>query len=170
MNTLPINTLIDDPVAGFNADTVIQSKLVEINAPADVVWKVLTDLSNYGLWNPYCVRAESTLTLGAPVHMMISSYMEPGSLVAQCEYVCDITPNRLLAWALPNSETWPYPSRRDQHINPTGTHSCTYYSTNAYLGQNGIHAYRFTQPWMTRAFNDTADALKIRSETLAAST
>ena len=37
---------------------------------------------------------------------------------------------------------------------------CIYYSTDAFLGPHGIHVMRFAGPWVKRAFDDTAYALK----------
>jgi hypothetical protein len=38
-----------------------------IDAPPEVVWRVLTDLDGYGSWNPYYPRAEGNLAEGASV-------------------------------------------------------------------------------------------------------
>jgi hypothetical protein len=38
---------------------------VDIDAPAERVWQVLTDLPAYGQWNPFITRAEGTLAVGA---------------------------------------------------------------------------------------------------------
>ena len=167
MKTHP--TLAQDPVAGFDPDAVTVSETVEIAAPARVVWAVLTDLARYNDWNPFCVRAQSTLDMGAPVQMMLVNYAVPGTLVPNCENVCAFEPERLLSWELPHSAAWPYPARRDQVITPTGEASCCYVSTDAFLGTNGIHVFRFAGPWVKRAFDDSARALKARAEALFAS-
>lgn len=38
-----------------------------IDAPPDVVWRILTDLDGYGSWNPYYPRAEGALAEGGSV-------------------------------------------------------------------------------------------------------
>jgi len=53
---------------------------VEIDAPASLVWHVLTDVTNYNAWNPHCVRIDSTLRMGDPVAMTLVSYTTPGGL------------------------------------------------------------------------------------------
>ena len=40
---------------------------VDIEAPAERVWDVLTDLPAYEDWNPFITRAEGTLTVGSRV-------------------------------------------------------------------------------------------------------
>ncbi|MBS0474275.1 MAG: SRPBCC domain-containing protein [Proteobacteria bacterium] len=166
MKTHP--TLADDPVSGFDPDAVTVSETVEIAAPARVVWQVITDMPRYNEWNPFCVRAESTLEMGAPVDMTLANYAVPGSLVPNCEFICAFEPERVISWEMIHSEAWPYPARRDQVIEPIGPDSCRYFSTDAFLGANGIHVFRFAGPWVKRAFDDTARALKARAEAIYA--
>ena len=147
-------------------ETTVVSVRVEIDAPVSVVWDVLTDLPRYGEWNPFCIACESTLEMGAPVVMTLASYIEPGETFPNTEYVCAFEPERLLSWELPFDEAWPYPARRDQLIEPLGESRSAYYSTDALLGEHGIHVMRFAGPWIKRAFDDTAYALKSRAEAL----
>ena len=158
----------DDPVNGFDPDALLVSETVEIDAPASVVWQVLTDMPRYNEWNPFCVRAESTLEMGAPVAMTLVNYADPGSLVPNLEYICAFEPEQMLSWEMVHSEAWPYPARRDQVIEATGDASCRYWSSDAFLGANGIHVMRFAGPWVKRAFDDSGRALKARAEALYA--
>ncbi|WP_082430961.1 SRPBCC domain-containing protein [Novosphingobium sp. KN65.2] len=158
--------LNDDPVSGFDPDAVTVGDTVEIDAPARIVWDILTDLARYAEWNPFCVRAVSTLEMGAAVEMTLVNYAAPGSLVPNCEYICAFEPERLLSWEMIHSDAWPYPARRDQIIEATGDNTCRYHSTDAFLGNNGIHVYRFAGPWVKRAFDDSARALKARAEAM----
>lgn len=153
-----------DPFTIYDPDIIAASDPIEIDAPAAVVWEILTDMPRYGEWNPFCVRAESTLEMGAPVKMSLVDYANPGRLVPNTEYVCAFEPGRLLSWEMPYDAAWPYPARRDQIITPLGDDRCRYRSTDAFTGDNGIHVMRFAGAWVTRAFNDTAKALKARAE------
>jgi hypothetical protein len=155
-----------DPFALYDRSILAASDPIEIDAPASIVWEILTDLPRYGEWNPFCVRAESTLEMGAPVRMSLVDYANPGQLVPNCEYVCAFIPERLLSWELPYDSAWPYPARRDQMIEPLDHDRCRYQSTDAFTGENGIHVMRFAGRWVERAFNDTARALKARAETM----
>ena len=161
-------TLADDPVAGFDPNAVTVSETVEIAAPARLVWAVLTDLPRYAEWNPFCVRAVSSLAMGAPVAMTLVNYAAPGTLVPNLEYICAFEPERLISWEMRFTPEWPYPARRDQVIEATGPDSCRYFSTDAFLGANGIHVFRFAGPWIERAFTDSARALKARAEMMSA--
>jgi hypothetical protein len=153
-----------DRKRGIVPEAVVRSAIVEIQAPSAVVWEVLTDLEQYGEWNPFCVRCVSTLQMGAPVHMNLVEYTSPGRLNHNVEYICAFEPEKMLSWEMPWTEQWPYPARRDQIIETLGEHHCRYYSTDAFLGENGIHVMRFVGAWVERAFNDTANALKVRAE------
>lgn len=156
----------NDPHLSFDPEAVVRSIRVEIDAPAETVWEVLTDLSRYGDWNPFCIAAESTLEMGAAVKMQLKSYIEPGVILPNVEFVCAFEPPRLLSWQMPWSEAWPYPARRDQILTPLAAEHCAYESTDAFLGENGIHVMRFAGPWIKRAFDDTAQALKLQAERL----
>lgn len=156
----------EDPKAGFNKDWLVVSDPIDIDAPAQVVWDILTDLENYNAWNPFCIRAESTLEIGAPVNMQLVSYTMPGQLQPNVEYVDEIVEPNLLSWGAIWVEQFPYPARRDQIIEETGPESCRYTSSDAFLGEHGWHVMIFCGPWVTRAFNDTARALKVRAEAM----
>ena len=58
-----------DSKHGYRDDYVARSKVVEINAPAQVVWEILVDLPRYGEWNPFCIAATSTFKMGDPINM-----------------------------------------------------------------------------------------------------
>lgn len=153
----------------YPADTTVRSETVTIDAPASIVWEVLTDLPNYGKWNPFCIGAESTLEIGDPIHMTLLNYTMPGQTAPNVEYVCAKIPERLISWELLDNPIWPYPARRDQIIEADGPERCRYWSTDAFFGENGIHVMRFCGPWVKRAFDDTARALKARAEAIHAS-
>lgn len=157
---------VDESLTRLDPDAIVRSERVEIDAPAAIVWEILVDLPRYGEWNPFCIAAVSTLAMGAPVAMTLKSYIEPDAVFPNCEYVCAFEPGRLLSWELPYNEAWPYPARRDQVIEPLGENACAYHSTDAFLGPHGIHVMRFAGPWVKRAFDDTAHALKARAEAM----
>lgn len=157
---------VDESLTYIDPGAIVRSERVEIDAPAAVVWEILVDLPRYGEWNPFCIAAESTLAMGAPVNMTLKSYTEPDTVFPNCEYVCAFEPGKLMSWELPHAEAWPYPARRDQVIEELGDSACAYHSTDAFLGPNGIHVMRFAGPWVKRAFDDTAYALKARAEAM----
>jgi len=158
---------MDKSLNYIDPDAIVVSKTVQISAPPSLVWKILLDMKNYNKWNPFCVECESTLEMGAAVNMKLKSYVncEP-SHFNNTEYICEIIPEEKISWQLPHYEAWPYPARRDQFIQKLGTNKSSYYSTDQFLGPNGIHVMRFAGPWVKQAFDDTADALKVYAENL----
>jgi hypothetical protein len=148
----------------YNPDHVARSIRVEIDAPASVVWDVLVDMPRYGEWNPFCVKCECTMEMGAPVIMTLASLWDPSDINVVTEYLCAFEPGKLLSWKMDWSPEWPYAGRRDQVIEKLGPETCAYYSTDAFLGESGIHIRRFAQSWISAAFTATAKALKVRAE------
>jgi len=157
-------TVEEDHINGFNKDWMVVCDPVDIDAPAQLVWDILVDLKNYNRWNPFCVMAESTLEMDAPVFMQLVSQTMPGELQPNVEYVCEIIEHRLLSWGAKWIDEFPYPARRDQILAETGTESCSYVSSDAFLGEHGWHVMTFCGPWVRRSFNDTARALKTYAE------
>lgn len=157
--------MTDLPIPVYDPAFTVRSETYIIEAPAALVWKILTDLPNYGAWNPFCIAATSTLEMGAPVDMTLSNYTMPGETYPNCEHVCAKIPGRLISWEL-RAEDSVYPARRDQVIEPLGPERCAYYSTDAFFGPNAPHVMYFCGAWVKRAFDDTGRALKARAETL----
>jgi len=151
-------------IPDYDPTTLVRSVTVEIAAPSKVVWDVLTDLDRYPEWNPFCLSATSTLEIGAAVEMVLADYTGAGGTFLNTEYVCAFVPERLLSWELRATPESPYAARRDQVIEPSTDGSCRYYSTDAFLGEFAHDIMTETGDWVRRAFDDTAVALKRRSE------
>lgn len=144
----------------FDPQAVVRSITVEIAASAETVWEALVDFEHYRDWNPFCVEASGVLKVGEPLTMKLKSYTEEGQYFDNVEFITEIDEPRLVSWSAPWVDEWPYPARRDQFVVSTGPDRCEYYSTDAFLGPHGIHVMRFAGPWVKRAFDDTALALK----------
>jgi hypothetical protein len=151
-------------IPNYDPETLVRSITVEIDAPSDVVWGVLVDLDRYPLWNPFCVSAVSTLETGAPVDMVLTDYARGEGTFTNTEFVCAVVPERLLSWELVATPESPYAARRDQVIERVDANLCRYYSTDAFLGDHAHEIMAATGSWVKRAFDDTALALKRRSE------
>jgi uncharacterized protein YndB with AHSA1/START domain len=151
-------------IPDYDPATLVRSVTVEIAAPSKVVWEVLTDLDRYPEWNPFCLSATSSLEMGASVEMVLADYTGNGGTFLNTEYVCAFVPERLLSWELRATPESPYAARRDQVIEPSTEGTCRYYSTDAFLGEFACDIMTETGEWVKRAFDDTAVALKRRSE------
>ena len=42
----------------------VSSEEIVINAPAEVVWGVILDFANYGLWNTFCPSMKGEAVIG----------------------------------------------------------------------------------------------------------
>ncbi len=69
---------------------------IEINAPAEKVWKVLTDFAAYPEWNPFVRRGEGEVRVGARLHVYIQPSAGKGMSFRPTVLVAD--PNRELRW------------------------------------------------------------------------
>ena len=68
----------------------------EINAPAEVVWQVVSDFASYPEWNPFIVRATGEQRPGARLQVTIAA---PGvRAVTFKPTVLDLRPGRLIRW------------------------------------------------------------------------
>ncbi|MFC9790114.1 SRPBCC domain-containing protein [Rhodococcus sp. NPDC127528] len=155
-------------IPSYDPATLVRSVAVEIEAPARVVWEVLTDLDSYPHWNPFCVSVRSTLEVGAPVEMTLADYSGGTGTFPHTEYVCAVVPERLLSWELRPTEVSRDAARRDQVIEHIDENRCLYYSTDAFLGEAAQEIMEESGAWVKSAFDDTAVALKERSEALHA--
>lgn len=50
---------------------MIASSAIAIEAPAEVVWRILIDLPSYSAWNPFIRRAWGSLEVGGTVHVRV---------------------------------------------------------------------------------------------------
>jgi hypothetical protein len=69
---------------------------VDIDAPAEQVWRVVADFSRYPEWNPFIVRASGEQRVGARLAVTIRA---PGvRAVTFRPRVLDVEPGRLIRW------------------------------------------------------------------------
>jgi hypothetical protein len=54
-----------------------QDHVLDIDAPASVVWEVLTDFARYPEWNPFVVECRSTLGPGEPIDLRVKLFARP---------------------------------------------------------------------------------------------
>ena len=135
---------------------------IVINAPAETVWQVLTDLERYPEWNPFTVRAESTLEIGSGVDL----YIPRGEKMMKQSFVLEILdPPKEIAWRLPKMlHKSVFNAYRTQKIVPLDGARCTYQTSDTFDGWIAGKLYRSQSGWVLKNFNKLAAALKERSE------
>jgi hypothetical protein len=69
---------------------------IEIDAPRERVWQVVSDLARYADWNPFIVRAAGEPRVGERLDITIAAPgMKPVSFRPR---VLDVEPGRLIRW------------------------------------------------------------------------
>lgn len=99
-------------------------KTLDINAPAEVVWEVITDFASYSEWNPFILECESTLKPGDPIDLKVRIFSVPQG---QREWVEEIVPGRRFAYAMKPMPAGALSSQRSHNIEPHGDR-CSYQS------------------------------------------
>lgn len=150
------------------AANLVTSIKVEINAPASLVWEVLTDLDKYEEWNSFCFSIRCGMQINDPVEMLIR-LPDTDTVVPITEYLVACEPEQLLSW-----EQRPVPenkdaARRDQYVEAIDPERCTYFTTDQFLGINADTIMAEHGAWVKRAFDQVALDLKQRAEALYAS-
>lgn len=77
---------------------------IEIAAPAERVWSVLTDFAGWDHWNPVLRRMRGRAEIGATVRFTVASPRGP-ALPISAEIVV-VEPGRDLTWIGPASPRW----------------------------------------------------------------
>lgn len=69
---------------------------IEIAAPAEIVWRILSELSAYPDWNPFLVRVDGQLAVGARLEV---TFAPPGGKpMTMRPTVLRVAPGRGFAW------------------------------------------------------------------------
>jgi hypothetical protein len=77
----------------------IYSASIEIEAPAPVVWSVLTDFARYPEWNPFTIEVRTHLCVGDPVDMRVRM-MRLGVTIDQREHVREVVEGERIRWGM----------------------------------------------------------------------
>jgi uncharacterized protein YndB with AHSA1/START domain len=146
--------------------TIVVSLKVEIDAPIDVTWQVLTDLPRYREWNSFCPGVESSLRVGDPVVMTVKA---PNSdeLSTAVEYLVEIEPPRRLCWqaCMPDGTVI---ARRDQYVDSLDDARSTYFTTDVFFGPGADALMAQIGTWAKAGFDDVARGLKKQAEAVHA--
>ena len=141
----------------------VRTDRIQINAPIDFVWGVLTDVEKYGEWNPFTPRARTDFKIGSPAHLLVR--MGPTKFRIT-ERVCAFEKPRLLAWSRKFGASWFLFVVREQHLEPINDTSCSYHNVDLLSGVFSSIVSLFFGGYMRRGFSDVGVGLKLRAETL----
>ncbi len=145
-------------------ENAVYSDEVTIEAPVELVWKILIDFPNYGEWNGFCpVAKNEALELGGAVDMMVELGDGPSR---QVEYLCRIEPNECIAWAMDNKPEDPVHAVRSQHLKRLDENRCTYESVDEFSGPQMATMMEHFATAVETGFNRCAYDLKKYAERL----
>jgi len=149
------------------AENLVTSIRVEIDAPASLVWEVLTDYGRYAEWNTFCPGMETTGELGDLVRMQVRI---PGTdqIIPVNEYLVACERERLLSWEQRPTDDNKDAARRDQYVEAVGPQRSRYFTTDLFLGLNADTIMREHGAWVKQGFDQVALDLKARAEALQA--
>ncbi len=135
-----------------------------INAPASVVWDVLTDTASYGQWNPFVLECQAELRPGGPINMKVLL----GSSIQKANEVIDtVNEGRGFSYRMKPPPLGALRSYRIHDIEPTGDNACRYTSHFELQGWLSPLVGLLMESKMQQGFDGMSDALKERAEALA---
>lgn len=141
----------------------VHTDRIQINAPIDFVWEVLTDVEKYGEWNPFTSQARTDFKIGSPAHLLVR--MGPTKFRIT-ETVCAFEKPRLISWSREFGASWLLFAVREQHLEPISDTSCSYHNVDLLSGVLSPIVSLFFGSYMRHGFGDVGVALKLRAETL----
>lgn len=141
----------------------VSSEEITINAPAELVWDVILDFENYGLWNTFCPSMKGEPVLGSPLEMQVDL---GNGLQPQVEYITKIEPCQTVVWSMENKPGDPIHANRAQHITPIDESSCRYVSVDEFSGDMAGPMIEQLGKQVEQGFNACAVGLKKRAEEL----
>lgn len=106
---------------------------IEINAPLDTVWEVITDVSRYREWNKFTVECQSTLKPGDPINMKVLLFSKPQ---AQTETIFTHVPKQSLSYGLDGGALKAIVSNRIHTVKSLGadrTHYRSHFELSGWL-------------------------------------
>lgn len=147
------------------ASHTIAIEPVQINAPIEHVWNVLTNFPAYPEWNPFTVAIETSMDVGSDVILHIQQ--GKNNIVKRRFRLETLDSPQLLEWSLPKLghpmllNAW-----RIQRLTPVSADSCNYQTSDTFRGLLAGQIYKLQGAWVEKNFIRLASALKARCESL----
>jgi hypothetical protein len=135
---------------------------IEIDAPAERVWRVLTDFAAYPEWNPFVRRGEGEVKVGARLHVFIQPSGGKGMSFRPRVRVAD--PGRELRWL---GHLWVAGLFDGEHsflIEPLGEGRVRFIQRERFGGLLLPLLWKMLDRETRRGFEEMNRALKLRCE------
>ncbi|MDE0855092.1 MAG: SRPBCC domain-containing protein [Nevskia sp.] len=99
---------------------------LEIDAPAELVWSVITDFPRYADWNPFLRDCSTTLKPGDPIDLQVQLF--GATPRPQREWMLTHTPGREFSYRMKPAPLGALRSRRSHTVSALGPGRCRYES------------------------------------------
>lgn len=140
---------------------VVRTEPVRIEAAVDLVWAILTDLDEYGEWNPLTPEVQTDFTVGSPIDELVTMGRKQLKVSAT---VSAFEPSRLIAFGGAFGARWCFGFVREQHLEPVGANSCRYHNVERLTGVCAPLVFFFLGTLIRRNYTAVAMELKRRAE------
>ncbi|QLY28025.1 SRPBCC domain-containing protein [Nocardia huaxiensis] len=141
---------------------------VDIDAPAELVWQVLTDVDKYGEWNPFVPACATTLEPGTPIDMQV--VLIGSTPRAQREYIRSCTPGHEFSYSMKPAPLGLLRSHRSHTITDLGDGRTRYESHFQLEGPVAPIVGGLLGSALRRGFGGMTAGVKQRAEALHAPT
>ncbi|WP_405495198.1 SRPBCC domain-containing protein [Nocardia sp. NBC_00511] len=137
---------------------------VEIEAPAELVWQVLTDVDNYGDWNPFVIECKTTLEPGSPIDMRVR--LIGPSPRKQREFIATNTPGKEFSYNMKPAPLGLLSSKRTHTLTPLGDGRTRYDSHFELNGPVSPLVATLMGSALHKGFGGMTAGVKLRAESL----
>lgn len=100
-------------------------RTLEVNAPAEAVWEVISDFAAYREWNPFVVDARCELKPGGAIEMQVKLKDRPQR---QVEEIVEVTPGKGFSYRMKPLPLGALRSLRSHRIEALGAGRSRYHS------------------------------------------
>jgi hypothetical protein len=146
-------------------DTTCRGEIVEIEAPAALVWQVLIDFPRYGEWNPFTVRVDTTGEVGTSAVLHLPDPAKPGETFTVTEWIRVVAEPHHLQYDTAEEMPGIF-AVRDQWVDDLGEGRSRYRTTDAFQGEIAQMVFDMQGQWVSEGLTATAHAIKARAEAL----
>jgi len=145
--------------------SLVIEQAFEVDAPAELLWQVVSDLPAYSEWNPFVVRCRSSLVVGSPITMQVQ--LLPWFTQKQQETVFEHVPGRTFCYGLDGGAIGAVISRRCHVVRAVGETRAHYSSRFEMSGWLAPVVATLLGSRLEHGFASMAEALRRRAEQLA---
>jgi hypothetical protein len=139
---------------------------IEIRAPLETVWGVLTDFATYPDWNPHVRRVEGAVGNGA--HITIHTRPPGGRVIVMRPTVTTWEPPNELRWRGTFLTSRLFKGEHGFRVEANGSNKVRFVQDETFSGLLVPIYARLRLPRTRRGFDEMNEALRDRAEKIAA--